>query len=205
MLHRRTRLPPAARRAQLLACAIAAFAEHGLARATHGHVAERAGVSVPAVHRYFRTREDLVDAVLAEVEAYLRALVAETLTPKLPAEAALLRLAHTFARDALARPDLIRVWLDWSTGVRDGVWPRYLVLLEALHAAAERVLRAGRRAGEVPAGMDLRAAARLLIGGGHTVALMRFAGARETEVDAFIVTLVAGLARPPSPDPRGLC
>ena len=67
----RTRLPPEQRRTQLLTCAIAAAAEHGLARVTHAHVAERAGVSVSAVHSYFRTRDDLVGATLAEVEAYL--------------------------------------------------------------------------------------------------------------------------------------
>ena len=78
----RTRLSPEARRAQLLECALAAFAEHGVARATHSHVAERAGVSVPAVHSYFRTRDDLVAAVLSEVEAYLLEIVSSSLGGK---------------------------------------------------------------------------------------------------------------------------
>ena len=41
-----------------------------------------------------------------------------------------LAIATRFAAEASANPDLIRVWLDWSTGVRQDVWPRYLELLD---------------------------------------------------------------------------
>jgi TetR/AcrR family hemagglutinin/protease transcriptional regulator len=184
----------------LLDCAVAVFAEHGIARATHSQVAARAGVSMAAVHAYFRARADLVDAVLAEVEAYLLTMTAETLRPCQPPQAALLALARRFAADARLRPALIRVWLDWSTGVRDGVWPRYLALLDQLHARTRAVLRAGQASGDIPAGADITAAARLFIGGGHTVALMQFAGASPAEVEATIVLLVRGLvSRPAAP------
>ncbi|MGL4543795.1 MAG: helix-turn-helix domain-containing protein, partial [Polymorphobacter sp.] len=63
----RTRLAPEDRRVQLVVHAIACFADHGIARATQAQVAERAGVSVSAVYSYFRTRADLVDAVLETV------------------------------------------------------------------------------------------------------------------------------------------
>jgi len=196
----RTRLAPQVRRAQLLDCAVAVFAEHGIARATHSQVAARAGVSMAAVHVYFRARADLVDAVLAEVEAYLLAMTAETLRPGQPPQTALLALGRRFAADARLRPALIRVWLDWSTGVRDGVWPRYLALLDQLHARTRAVLRAGQASGDIPAGADITAAARLFIGGGHTVALMQFAGASPAEVEATIVLLVRGLvSRPAAP------
>ena len=68
---RAARLDPAQRRAQLLACAITAFAEVGISRAGHAEVARRAGVSVPTVFVYFPTREALVDAVLGEVGRYI--------------------------------------------------------------------------------------------------------------------------------------
>src|SRR5690606_8975199 len=99
----RTRLAPSARRAQLLECALAAFAEHGVARATHSHVAERAGVSVPAVHSYFRTREDLVAAVLDEVEAYLLDIVSSSLGGPKAVPEALEALAVNFSRDAIEK------------------------------------------------------------------------------------------------------
>ena len=190
----RTRLAPAARRAQLLDCALQVFAEHGVARATHSQVAARAGVSMSAVHVYFRAREDLVDAVLGQVEAYLLEISGAALGEEGPARDALLALARRFAADARERPALIRVWLDWSTGVRDGVWPRYLALLEELHARTAAVLRAGQAAGGVAAGLGALTGARLFIGGGHTVALMQFAGADAEAVEAFIMKLVDSLA-----------
>lgn len=180
------RLRPNDRREQLLRCALAAFAQNGVARATHSHVAKLAGVAVPTVHSYFRTRDALVSAVLGEVEAYLIAIVRQSLNRRTTVENALTTLATRFAEDALAKPDIIKVWLDWSTGVRAGVWPRYLVLLEKLHAAARKVLARGKREGVLHANIDVRSVARLFIGGGHTVALMQFAGAKPTEMRVFV-------------------
>ena len=75
---RRTRLDPHDRRAQLLACSVAVFAEYGVARATHSQVAMKAGTSVSAVYSYFRTRQDLTIATLTEVERYLDRIFEET-------------------------------------------------------------------------------------------------------------------------------
>lgn len=192
----RTRLLPEERRAQLLACAVAAFAEHGVARATHSHVAERAGVSVSAVHSYFRTREDLVAAVLGEVEAFLVATTSGSLVPSLTVQEALVTLARRFARAATEQPDMIKVWLDWSTGVRADVWPHYIEILERLHDLAQKVFARGKREGLMPETLNVKAAARLYIGGGHTVALMQFAGAGRRELDIFIEQLVRGFMVP---------
>jgi TetR/AcrR family hemagglutinin/protease transcriptional regulator len=186
----RTRLTPQARRAQLLDCALAAFAEHGVARATHSHVAERAGVSVPAVHSYFRTRDDLVAAVLGEVEVYLIEIVSRSLGGPKAVHEALEALAVNFSRDAKEKPDMMKVWLDWSTGVRADVWPRYMDVLERLHAIAQKVLERGMGEGVIPPDLSVKAAARVYLGGGHTVALMQFSGATPPEIDAVIGHLV---------------
>ena len=186
----RTRLTPEARRAQLLECALSAFAEYGVARATHSHVAERAGVSVPAVHSYFRTRDDLVAAVLGEVEAYLIEIVSGSLGGPKSVAGALRALAVNFSRDAKERPDMMKVWLDWSTGVRADVWPRYMGLLERLHGIAQKLLERGKREGVIPRALDAKAAARVYLGGGHTVALMQFQNASRREFDAVVEHLV---------------
>lgn len=186
----RTRLAPEARRAQLLACALSAFAEYGVARATHSHVAERAGVSVPAVHSYFRTRDDLVAAVLDEVEAYLFEIVSGSLGGQKSVAEALRSLAVNFSRDAKDKPDMMKVWLDWSTGVRADVWPRYMDLLERLHGIAQKLLERGKREGVIPPALNAKAAARAYLGGGHTVALMQFSGASRREFDAVVEHLV---------------
>ena len=188
----RTRLPPEQRRQQLLHCAIAATAEHGVARVTHAHVAERAGVSVSAVHSYFRTRDDLVAATLAEVEAYLLALVVTVARQPGTALQALTDLVERFDAEARGNADPVKVWLDWSTGFRADVWPRYLLMQERLVAVIEKLFVRGRKAGQFGQGLNARAAARLYVGGGITVALMRFAGASEREIRTVISHLLAG-------------
>ena len=85
---------------------------------------------------------------------------------------------------------MIKVWLDWSTGVRADVWPRYMDVLDQLHGIAEKVLERGKREGVIPPALNVKAAARTYLGGGHTVALMQFSGARPREFDAVIGHLV---------------
>ncbi len=189
----RTRLSPEARKAQLLECALAAFAEHGVARATHSHVAERAGVSIPAVHSYFRTRDDLVAAVLGEVEAYLVDVVSDSLGGPKDVRAALTLLATRFAAAARDNPDMIKVWLDWSTGVRANVWPLYMDVLDRLHDIAQKVFARGKREGILPGNLNVKAAARIYLGGGHTVALMQFSGASKRDLETLIDQLVTNV------------
>ena len=57
--------------------AISVFAQRGIGRASHAEIAEREHVSVATVFNYFRTREELVDAVLSEVESYLYTLASQ--------------------------------------------------------------------------------------------------------------------------------
>tara|TARA_R110000824_G_scaffold390760_4_gene587606 strand:+ start:24679 stop:25293 length:615 start_codon:yes stop_codon:yes gene_type:complete len=187
---KRTRLSPVERRAQLVACAISACAEYGLARATHSHVAERAGISVSAVHSYFRTRDDLVTAVLDEVELQLSENVQGLLTQNAPVRDCLENLSGRFTNMASEQPDLIKVWLDWSTGVRADVWPRYATLNSGFVDVAHRLLERGKREGVIPASLDTMSAARLFIGGGHTVALMHFSGVARKEFDIYLEQLV---------------
>ncbi|MBL6750062.1 MAG: TetR/AcrR family transcriptional regulator [Nevskia sp.] len=194
----RTRLPPDQRRAQLLRCAIGAFAEHGVARATHSHVAERAGVSVSAVHSYFRAREDLVAATLDEVEAILMRIILDLPVEKLSVREALSMMAEGFDRAAREDSDVIKVWLDWSTGFRADVWPRYLRMQERLLAVVHRVLARGKRQGALSGQLNTKAAARLFVGGGHSVALSRLEGATEQEIRVLVghlVESVAGIGR----------
>ncbi|MBI1260997.1 MAG: TetR family transcriptional regulator [Rhizobiales bacterium] len=187
---RRTRLAPEARRAQLLQCTIVALAEYGVARATHSHVAERAGVSVSAVHSYFRTRNDLVSAGLDAVEEFLVTNVETSLGEGRGVREALMRLATEFARIARENPDIIKVWLDWSTGVRADTWPRYVDMLTRLHKMAEKVFARGKREGLMSPELNVKAAARLYIGDGHTLALSQFAGVTQREMDILTAQIV---------------
>ncbi len=186
----RTRLSPDERRAQLIRHAVACFADHGIARATQAQVAARAGVSVSAVYSYFRTRADLVAAVLEFVETTIAAMVADALSAPLPALEALTNLAGRTADMALQEPDTVRVWLDWSTGVRADVWPQFLMLQNQLRVLVESVLV--RASAPTPDMLLIKSTARLFVGGAHTLALMRFENVSETELHRFIDHMVGG-------------
>lgn len=176
-----------------MACAVAVFAEHGIARATHSQVAEKADVSVAAVYSYFRTRGDLVSATLAEVARYLSAIFDSTLEKGQPPFEALIDLGRAFAEGANDNPEAIRVWLDWSTGIGLESWPKYLEADEQFQRAVEEILLEGKRQGIVPECLNTKAAARICLSGGHTVALMRLTAATSPEeVEIFIHQLVRG-------------
>lgn len=192
----RRRLPPAARRAQLIACALQAFASEGLSGGGHAKVAELAGVSVPTVFHYFPTREALVDSVLDEVESFFTAL-AESIHGRDNSASAILA-AHglAFLQACDSHPDHVRVWLDWSTAIREHVWPRYLGFLERLVGIVAATLDRARRRGEVPTSLDADSAARLFVGNAHMAAVMKFSPDSrldlEEHVRQAVTTLLAG-------------
>lgn len=189
----RRRLSPAARRAQLLACALRAFAEDGLSRAGHGRVAELAGVSVPTVFHYFPTREALVDAVLDAVEAYFTSLAEDVHASDRSVADTLVRHGLAFLESADTHPDHIRVWLDWSTAIRDHVWPRYLAFQERLVGIVARTIERGRHEGGTPAHVDPDSAARLFVGNAHMAAVMKFAPDTRLDLGKHVRQAVAVL------------
>jgi TetR/AcrR family hemagglutinin/protease transcriptional regulator len=189
----RTRLSPDQRRAELLRHAIACLADHGIARATQAQVAARAGVSVSAVYSYFRTRADLVTAVLQTVETTITAMVEGALAAPAPAHDALIRLATHTADMALREPDIVRVWLDWSTGVSADVWPQFLLMQRRLQALIESVLIGSGDGGAELLAPYVKSAARLFVGGAHTLALMRFENVCVSELELFIDQMVSGV------------
>src|SRR5579875_3832641 len=65
----RWRRRKAARPAEIVAAALAVFAERGFAAARLEDIAARAGVSKAALYLYFPTKEALFRAVVAEVAA----------------------------------------------------------------------------------------------------------------------------------------
>lgn len=186
-------MAPGLRRAQLSRCAVAAFASMGLERATHAEAARLAKVSVPTVFVYFPTREALVSAVLREVECFLEQIVDASMGLDGPPVERLAALGQAFAHAADGPGDLIRVWLDWSTAVRADVWQSYLKVQERIVARVARAVaehRSGKSAKPVLAD---ESAARMFVGSGHTVALMKLAGAPNREVDRLVRVIVAAV------------
>lgn len=178
------------RRAQLLDCAIGVFARDGIGRATHATIAEESGVSVATVFVHFPNREALVDGVLEAVDAAFSTMIRDTLRSHRDTREALLALARAFADSIDTHPDQVRVWLDWSTAVSDRTWVGWLDFQKRALQRIRHKIRSGVRAGTVHPQIDVDAAARILNGAAHIVALMKFGAARPADVDRMLVHLV---------------
>jgi len=173
------------RRQQLLACAIEAFAERGTARAGHADIARLAQVSVATAFEYFPTRELLLDAVLADVERFLFDVMAQG-TAAGAVRGRVLEIFHVFASSVEDQPHRMRVWLDWSTSIREHVWPRYVAVQERIIEMFRQMIDEGRSAGTVHPLVEAEDAARILVGQAHMIVMMRFAHVETERVSRFI-------------------
>lgn len=194
----RRRLSPEARRAQLLDCALTAFAEHGLGRANHGRVASTAGVSVPTVFHYFPSREALADAVLSRIEDFFTDLALQVHGRTAPVADLLVSHGFAFLEAAEKNPAYIRVWLDWSTAIREHYWPRYLAFQERLVEIVAGTVARGVRDGEIPAQVVPEVAARLFVGNAHMAAVMKFAPDAGIDLKLHVRQAVATLLASPA-------
>ncbi len=196
----RRRMNPDERRAQLLAHGVRVFAQLGIGRASHAEVARAAGVSVATVFNYFPSRENLVEQVLSQVDDFLTGMMASVEASSLKAPEALYRLMTVFAGAAKTDTDMIRVWLEWSTSIRDDTWPKYLEFQERVIDRIEQVIVAGKLVGTVAADVDPEDAARIAAGDAHMVALMQFAHKTSADMDRFLRHLVESVLKIPSID-----
>lgn len=174
------------------------FARRGLGAARHAEVAEVAGMSVATVFVYFPTRELLVRAVLDEVARFIHDDVLVPIQRDTVSAPEVLRESAAAFADSIDRhPDHARVWLDWSTAVRDDVWPLYLEFQERIQTLLVSTTERGKREGSLSADLDSEDAARLLIGAAYMIAQMKIAEIDSARVRHFIESLVAGfLFRP---------
>ena len=193
---RAARLAPAERRARLLACALKVFARRGLGRATHADVAAEAGVAVATVFAYFKTRGELVGAVLDEVERYQFEVAEHHHGSSGPAPRVLFDHAMAFAVSVDTHPDHARVLLEWSTAIREEIWPLYVRFQERMVRQVAATVRRGQREGSVPADFDADEAALLIVGAGHVVAQMKFTRQPPGKVHRFLLALLRGAIGP---------
>ena len=180
-MKKKLRLPPLERQEQLEKFIVKAVAQRGISRVTHSHVAKLAKVSVSTVHFYFKRRQDLVASATKQVEDYLIDIFTENLEQDSVTDA-LTDLAEAFLQGGYENPDLIKVWLDWSVGIREKVWKDYQRLQEELHRRVRKVLTRAKREKVLPKDFDTLAAARFYIGTGHTLQLMIFDGRSRGEI-----------------------
>jgi TetR/AcrR family hemagglutinin/protease transcriptional regulator len=192
----RRRLPPEERRAQLLEVALEVFARRGFGRAGHAEIAEAANVAVSTVFLYFPTRRALVEAVLYDVGEFYLDLALRVHGQKSSCRDILAAHRVAFHESLQSNPHRARIALDWSTAMREDLWPQYMALTDQLVANHVRTIERGKRAGEVPESVDSETSARMLIGSSQMTAQLKLAGTDPERLDRISALLIdAALGR----------
>lgn len=171
-IRRRTRLSPEARRTQLMECAIEVFSRRGIGRAGHAEIAEEAKVSVATVFNYFNTREELVDEVLAEIERFMTQMLSQAYSGNDAILDKIKRHVTLCVDAAFDKPDYASIWLEWSSSVREEVWPRYTRLLDQCLDLIASELQSAMDAGEITSVLSAQGLARSLSGCGYVMMQM---------------------------------
>lgn len=140
----------AARRTQIIDCAIAAIAEMGFAQASVEQIARLAGVSKGVITYHFPKKHEIVDAIIAKVMAAARAYV----EPRVLAETSAAARLRVYIEAGLAFMDANRqaltalVEIAMNARRADGALVIGAESLARRVAGLEDLLRAGQRGQE---------------------------------------------------------
>ena len=178
------------RRALLLKCAIRVFARRGLGGARHAEIAREAKVAVPTVFFYFPTHEALVREVLEEVARFFLQMTERIHTADRPAPEIVLEHGRGFADAMVTHPEYARILLEWSTALREEVWPLYLRFHEQNIRIIAETIRRWRRATGRNHDEDAEDSARVIAATGYVVAQMKVARMPSARIERFLLTLV---------------
>jgi len=188
------------RRALLLKCAIRVFARRGLGGARHAEIAREAKVSVPTVFFYFPTHKALVREVLDEVARFFLQMTERIHAADRPAPEIVLDHGRGFADAMVTHPDHARILLEWSTALREEVWPLYLRFHEQNLRIIAGTIRRWRRETGRDHGEDAEDSARVIAATGYVVAQMKVARMPSEKIERFLLTLVRDTLGEPGAD-----
>jgi AcrR family transcriptional regulator len=132
-------------RKSILAVAAELFAIHGYGETRLEDVARRIGVQRDALAYYFRSKQDLYDAVLAEAASDLVGRIQEALKVEAPLEERLERMLDLWLEAVRQRPWLVRLLLRQVAGAAPTSEHSFASHGRHLIRALEKALREGRR------------------------------------------------------------
>ncbi len=170
----RRRLAPEERKRLLLNDAVEVFANRGIGRGGHTEIAEMSGVSVATVFNYFNTREDLVEAVLDEVEARFLDLAEEIYSQGDAPLEAVSNHMKAFMNLCETEPAYIKVWLEWSCSIREGIWARYIDFQNKLLTMIAKQVDKAIKNGDLAPGLSAAERSRWLLGNSQMLVSMEF-------------------------------
>jgi len=170
----RRRLAPEERKRLLLNDAVEIFATRGIGRGGHTEIAELGGVSVATVFNYFNTREDLVDAVLDDVETQLLSLAEEVYSQGDEPLDAIQNHIKSFLKMCETNPAYIKVWLEWSCSIREDIWPKYISFQNKLLDMMAKQIDKAIKNGDLAPGLSASERARWLLGNSQMLVSLAF-------------------------------
>ena len=125
-------------RARIVEVALELIADRGFAATSTREIAERLGVTKAALYYHFRTKDDLLSAIVGPATAELEALIERAVTERAVTERAVTERAVT-ERAVTERAVTERAVTDASSAARDNLLLSYVDLV-ARHAELIRVL-----------------------------------------------------------------
>jgi TetR/AcrR family hemagglutinin/protease transcriptional regulator len=170
----RRRLAPEERKRLLLNDAVEVFAARGIGRGGHTEIAEMGGVSVATVFNYFNTREELVDAVLEQIETQLLALAEEIYSRNDTPLDAIQNHIKAFLDMCETNPAYVKVWLEWSCSIRGDIWPQYIKFQNKLLDMMAKKIDRAIKSGELAPGLSASERARWVLGNSQMLVSMAF-------------------------------
>ena len=154
-----------ARREQILAAARACFLRKGVHTTSMQDLIREANLSVGAVYRYFKSKDEIINAIAENVAGGLAARLHEIAGRDLPLAGAMDLVLE--AIDEQLGPDgnfplAMQIWAEAmiDPAIRDIVRLRYGAMRSAFEALAKTAIRQG----ELPADTDVEAVAATLFG-----------------------------------------
>ncbi len=187
------------RRRELVDAAVRVFARDGFHRSRVGDIAEEAGVAHGLLYHYFRSKDDVLEAIFRETWSILVSETKRIESSGVPFREQLRRFARIYLGSWLVTPEVIRV-LVREVGRSPEVGNRVDEIRE-LFVILQRMIEAARERGEVRAGCEPQLAAWALYGALEEILTGWVLGqlpAEEEDVERAVVTVVevasAGLA-----------
>ncbi|MCE7078947.1 TetR/AcrR family transcriptional regulator [Streptomyces sp. ST2-7A] len=164
-----------ARRRQILDGATACFARRGFHGTSMQHILAETGLSAGAVYRYFRGKDEMIAAILAEVVGTVGAAFAEVAQEEHPPEpgevvaGVFLRTRHLLASRGIPLTLVVEAWSEAARTplLRDMLTERVTEVI----GAWERIIDRYRAAGRLPADVRSDRVARAMIGCAHGLLL----------------------------------
>lgn len=190
----------AQRRRQILDAARACFMRNGFHATSMQDVIAEAGLSVGAVYRYFKSKNEIVAAIAEETIGAANGALAAVADEGLPLAEAMDRAIHVI--HAQTGPDgLIRVALPvWAEALRDPVLAEFVgKTYERLRGNFVRIAQNAQRAGELDADADPEGVGSVLFGLMPGYALQRVLMGKPEPGE--YVAAIAALTRKAKPAP----